>query len=156
MSARELHCPECGAVFSEEKKGKTRSVEQHRRYFGVLRATFLHWPESHPVQFSSEEECRKFLQMKAGHKTVSARIPIVGVSRERAVMLAEASIRAAGSYAVPIAHGGDLVVFVPKSIAFDKLSHLEFCRLSNQVEEVIKAETGLDPDSLLNETEKAA
>lgn len=148
------HCPECGCVISD-KGGKMRSVDQHRRYFGMIRAVFHHWPEAHQHQFSSAEELRAYLQMKAGHREIGARIPIVGVNRERAVLLAEAAIRAAGSYAVPILHGDTLVVFKPRSIAFGKLSHAAFCALNNAVDEVIRAETGLDPEQLLRETEAA-
>lgn len=149
------HCPECGCVISD-KGGKLRSIEQHRRFFGLIRAVYHHWPETHETQFGDETECRKWLTMKAGHREIGARIPLVGVNRERAMLLAEAAIRAAGSYAVPILHGDTLVVFKPKSIAFGKLSHAAFCALNNAVDEVIRAETGLDPDQVLKEHERAA
>lgn len=150
------HCPECGAVLDPKAKGAPRSLEQHRRFFGLMRAVFHHWPETHPVQFGDETECRKWLTMKAGHREIGARIPLVGINRERAMLLAEAAIRAAGSYAVPIIHGDTLVVFKPKSIAFAKLSHAAFCALNNAVDDVIQAETGLDPKQLLKEHERVA
>lgn len=150
------HCPHCGCEIDLGPKSAPRSVDQHRRYFGLIRAVFHHWPEAHQYQFSSAEELRAFLQMKAGHREIGARIPLVGVNRERAMLLAEAAIRAAGSYAVPVLHGDTLVVFKPKSIAFGKLSHAAFCALNNAVDEVIRAETGLDPDQVLKEHERAA
>lgn len=148
------HCPECGCVLGAG--GKPRSLEQHRRFFGLIRAVFHHWPETHETQFGDETECRKWLTMKAGHREIGAQIPLVGINRERAMLLAEAAIRAAGSYAVPVLHGDTLVVFKPKSIAFGKLSHAAFCALNNAVDEVIRAQTGLDPEQLLKEHGRAA
>ena len=147
-------CPHCGC--DVEATDKKRSVPHLRRYFALVRAAYHHWPESHDVQFSDVTEARKFLQMKAGHREIGARIPMVGLNKDRAVALVEAAIRAAGSYAIPVMHGGDLVVFVPKSIAFGKLSHLAACALFNDVADVVKAETGLDPEKLLIEHGKAA
>jgi hypothetical protein len=45
-------CPHCGGGLDG---GKPRSLEQHRRYFALMRAVFHHWPETHHVQFSSEQ-----------------------------------------------------------------------------------------------------
>lgn len=148
-------CPHCGGDL-DVGTGKPRSLEQHRRYFAVIRAVFHHWPEAHETQFGDETECRKWLQMKAGHREIGARIPLVGINRERAMLVVEAAIRAAGSYAVPVIHGFTLVVFKPKSIAFGKLDHKAFCKLNDEIDAVIKAETGLDADQLLKEHEAAA
>jgi len=143
-------CASCPA------RAKPRSVEQHRRYFALISAAFHHWPESHKRQFSSSEELRKWLQMKAGHREIGASIPLTGINKERAMLLAEASIRAAGSYAVPVIHGDVLVVFRPKSIAFDKLDHKAACALFDEVAAVIEAETGMPANNLLKETAGAA
>lgn len=143
------HCPDCGCDLS--KPGKARSPEQLRRYFALMKATFMHWPEAHPHQFANLEEMRSWLQMKAGHREVGAHIPISGMSKERALLLAEAAIRAANSFAWPVIHGDTLVVFRPKSISFAKLYHANFCRLASDVEAVILKETGLDPERLLLE-----
>jgi hypothetical protein len=148
------HCPHCGSDI--EIGGTPRSLPQLRRYFQLMKAVFMHWPESHERQFASAEELRKWVQMKAGYREVGATIPLVGISKERAKLLAEAAIRAAGSYAVPILHGDTLVIFRPKSIAFSKLGHKDFCRLNDEVDSVIKAETGLDPEQLLREYARAA
>jgi len=122
----------------------------------MIRAAFIHWPETHERQFSDAEECRAWLQMKAGAREVGAQIPLTGMSKERAMLLAEAAIRGAGSYAMPVIHGDTLVVFRPKSIAFASMPHVEFCRLTDAVADVIRAETGMDPEVLLRETERAA
>lgn len=145
-------CPTCG----HESKGPPRSIDQHRRYFGMIKAAFTHWPESHEHQFACEDELRKWLQMKAGHRDVAARIPLTGIRKEQAVILAEASIRAAGAYAVPVIHGTELVIWKPRSIAFHNLGHKAFCELGNAVDEILQAEIGLSGDQLLAETEAAA
>ena len=147
-----MHCPVCGCAIDREP----RSLAQLRRYFAMIRAAFHHWPESHERQFASEEECRKWLQMKAGHREIGATIPLTGMSKERAMLLAEAAIRAAGSYAVPVIHGDTLAIWRPKSIAFSKLGHKEACRLFDDVADVIRAETGIDPEEMMRETERAA
>lgn len=150
-----MHCPACGFVL-DDAKGLPRSVPQLRRYFAMIRAAYHHWPERHERQFASEDECRKWLQMKAGHREIGATIPLTGMSKERAMLLAEAAIRAAGSYAVPVIHGDTLAIWRPKSIAFSKLGHKAACRLFDDVADVIRAETGIDPDELLREHERAA
>ena len=147
-----MHCPACGCVIDREP----RSLAQHRRYFAMVRAAYYHWPEYHSTQFDNEEQCRKWLQMKAGHREVAATIPLDGISKDVAMMLAEAAIKAAGSYAVPVIHGDTLVIWRPKSIAFGKLKHREACRLFDDVASVIKAETGLDPEEMLRGMEHAA
>lgn len=155
MTAK-IHCPQCGCEFDEELKGKPRSLDQHRRYFGVMRAAFHHWPETHDRQFGDAEELRAWVQMKAGYREIAAQIPLVGINREKAMLIVEAAVRAAGSYAVPVIHGDTLVIFKPKSIAFRSLPHPAFCDLNNAVDEVIKTEIGIDADTLLKETERAA
>lgn len=152
---KDQSCPHCGCILNEPGKSP-RSVPQLRRYFAMIKAAFHHWPETHSRQFSSVEELRAFLQMSAGFREIGATIPLTGMNKDRAVFLAEAAIRAAGSFALPILHGDTLVIFKPKSIAFAKLSHTEFCRLSDDVGEVIFNEIGVRGEQLLKETEAAA
>lgn len=149
-------CPHCGCELTQPAGGKPRSVDQIRRYFAMIRAAFLHWPEDNPRQFSSAEELRAFLQMKAGAREIGAQIPLTGLHKERAMMLVEAAIRGAGSHSMPVIHGDTLVVFRPKSISFSRMAHSDFCRLSDDVAEVIRNETGIDPDELMKQTERAA
>ena len=94
--------------------------------------------------------------MKAGHREIAASILLAGINKERAVLLAEAAIRAAGSYAFPVVHKEQLIIWKPKSIAFQTLSHLDAVGLFADVEDVIRAETGLDPAQLMREHEGAA
>lgn len=149
-------CPHCGCELTPEVGGKARSTDQLRRYFAMIRAAYHHWPEAHERQWSSSEELRAYLQMRAGARVVGAQIPLIGMSKERAMLLAEAAIRGAGSFAMPVIHGDVLVIFKPKSISFAKMAHADFCKLSDDVAAVIQAETGMDPEQLLKENESAA
>ena len=92
--------------------------------------------------------------MRAGHRIIGTKVELGGLSKEQALLLAEAAIRGSGAYAVPRIHGDVLVVFRPKSIAFHKMVHSDFCRLNEEVHQVIKDETGLDPAELLEEYSK--
>lgn len=141
-------CPHCGSELTASAGGKPRSGDQLRRYFAMIRAAYTNWPESHPHQFASSEELRAFLQMKCGHREIGAQIPLTGISKERAMLLAEAAIRGSGSYAMPVIHGDTLVVFRPKSISYAKMAHSDFCRLSDDVAEQIR-EAGIDPEKAL-------
>ena len=147
-------CPHCGCDLVQPAGGKTRSTDQLRRYFAMIRAAFHHWPEHHERQFASAEELRAWVQIKAGAREIGAQIPLSGMPRERAMMLAEAAIRGCGSMAFPVLHGDMLVVFRPKSVSFAKMAHADFCALSDAVEAVIRNETGLYAEQIL--TERAA
>ena len=151
-----VQCPSCEASFDLNKFTKPRSLEQHRRFFAMIKAAFHHWPEAHDHQFSDQTECRKWLTMKAGYRTLALRMPMSGVKPDAAIIIATASMKAAGAHAVALAHKGSLCIWTPKSIRFDKMSHLEFCALSDSVAEVIKAEMGITADELLDQTERAA
>lgn len=141
-------CPHCG------KGGKRRSIEQHRRYFAVIKHAFDNWPENHDFQPDNPEHLRKWLQVKAGYRTVQA----VDTSRTdpQAMKIIEATLRAAmkatGDYAWTVRRGSSLYVLASRSIAFDKISHSEFCTLNNLVQEVIEAETGIKVEDLMRET----
>ena len=147
-------CVHCGC--DVETPSKRRSVEQLRRYFAMIRAAFVHWPESHEWQFANAEELRSFLQIKAGYRVVGANIPLVGLNKDKALMLVAASIRGAGSFAIPTFYDNSIVVFKPKSIAFHKMGPAEFCALNDSVSVVIEQETGTPAAEFLRQTEAAA
>ncbi len=149
-------CPHCGCELAPPAGGKARSVEQIRRYFAMIKAAFTHWPETHERQFSSSEELRAYLQMKAGAREIGAQIPLTGLHKERAMLLVEAAIRGAGSHSKPVIHCETLVIFRPKSISFSRMAHADFCRLSDDVAAVIRNETGIDPEEMMRQTEAAA
>lgn len=144
-------CPHCG------KGGKRRSIDQHRRYFALCKHAFENWPETHDFQPDTAEHLRKWLQVKAGYRTVQE----IDTSRTdpQAMKLMEATLRAAmkatSDYAWTVVHGKKLYVVASRSIAFDKISHGEFCALNDMVAEVIERESGIKVDDLMRETEAA-
>lgn len=147
-------CPSCGCDITGNDK--PRSLPQLRRYFSMIRAAYHHWPETSDVTFSSEEECRKHLQMRAGWREVGARIPLVGVKPEAAKMLAAAAIAGAKAHAWPVVHKGELIIWIPRSIAFHNMGPQEFGQLSDAVSVVIKDMTGHDVEAMMRESEAAS
>ena len=147
-------CPSCGCDITGNDK--PRSLPQLRRYFSMIRAAYHHWPETSDVTFSSEEECRKHLQMRAGWREVGARIPLVGVKPEAAKMLAAAAIAGAKAHAWPVVHKSELIVWIPRSIAFHSMGPQEFGQLSDAVSVVIQDMTGHDVEAMMRESEAAS
>ena len=154
-------CPHCQCDI-DPAKGAPRSLAQMRRFFGVLRAMQSHWPESAEFQPESEEHLRKYVLVKAGHRDATD-IPVPYAEDQPSVtklvaISVEGAVRAAGAFAFirPHPRGGMVRVFRAKSIAFDKLEQAEFNKLNDEVEAIYKAETGLDADELLQQTESAA
>lgn len=141
-------CPHCGCDASVGS-GKPRSLEQHRRFFKIIREAFTHWPETHETQFASESDCRYWLTMTAGYRDVSGRVTLVGMKPDAALMLATALLRSAGSYARPVIHKGELIVWTPRSIKFGSMPHAEFCKLNDDVAAVIEREIGVSVEKLL-------
>lgn len=147
-------CPCCETSFDPEKSKTARSTPQHRRFFALCRQAFFHWPESNKHQFTDENECRKWLQMRSGWRDIAARIPVVGLNMDRLVVIIEAAFKAVGVTAVLVGYKGDLIIWTPQSIAYAKMEHSEFCKLNDAVETTIEQEVGVKVEQLL--TEKAA
>lgn len=140
------NCPHCGVELEAKPKAKPRSVPQHRRYFGLVRAAFTHWPETHRFQPLTEERLRKWLQARAGHAIITS-IDLAPMSKEEAVSAIAAALIAAAlkdEHYFTHQNGGTFHVIRSKSIAFDELPHLAACALFDAVAEVIEAETGLE------------
>jgi hypothetical protein len=148
-------CPHCDCKIDFENP---RSTPQLRRYFAMLRAFLQNWPSKHPEQFDSEYDFRKWIQMKAGpeYREVSSRYPINNMSHGLAVMLVKAGVEAVDGYAYPVVYNGEIVVFKPKSIAYEKMQHRDFCRLCDDVAAAFESETGLIAKQVFKETEDAA
>lgn len=155
-----MKCPHCQCEI--DAKSKPRSVEQLRRFFGMLRAMYQHWPSSAEFQPESEEHLRKFVLCKSGHReSTDVAVPFAedqpGLTKLVAVSV-EACVRGAGGFAFirPHPDGGLVRVYKAKSIAFDKLGQADFNALNDAVEMVYAQETGLDPEQVLKQTEQAA
>lgn len=134
---------------------KPRSVDQHRRFFAVMKAAFHHWPESHRFQADNEEHLRAWLLVRAGHHTVKT-FYLNDDATETARLIPIVIATMTGKHSWCRSRGNELHVCVPQSIAFDKMEHQAFCKLNDDVDEVIRVETGLDPEKLLREAEAAA
>jgi hypothetical protein len=143
-------CADCPA-----RSRKPRSYQQHKRYFAMLRAVHFQWPETHERQFPNRTALRKWAQMKAGHHTTKT-VDLYGIPMSKARLIVQSALEGAAPYSEAVVQGRNLVIFSPLSINYDTLGHKEFCRLNDEVDGVIRAETGLDPDAVLKGTERAA
>lgn len=150
-----MTCPVCG--YADSKKGKPRSIDQHRRFYGLVNKAFEQWPEHAEFQPESAEHLRKYLICRAGpqwRNVTEIPVPFAedqpGLTRLAAHMMQQAA-EAAGGYAFPRVdmNGGRVALYTAKSIKFSEMSHLEFNALSEAVDEVIRAEIGVEPDALL-------
>lgn len=142
------HCPHCGVDLTPPKKGKPRSVPQHRRYFAMIRAAFEHWPEHHRFRPITEERLRKWLQAKAGYAVVKT-IDTAGMTNDWAVHTLAAAIANADPIHFVSATEAKLHIIQSKSINFDTLPHLAACALFDAVAEVIEAETDLKVSQIM-------
>lgn len=129
---------------------KPRSIEQHRRFFGLVGAAYHQWPEKHAFKPINSEHLRAWLLCQAGHR-VESRVDLSGDASETARVLPIITAALLRQYCWAESCGVTLYVTAAKSIAFDKLPHREFCKLCDEVADVIAAETGLDPEALLRE-----
>lgn len=123
---------------------------------------FHHWPEHAEFRPESEEHLRKWVLIKAGHREATD-IPVDWTEDQPALarlasLAIEASVKAAGAFAFvrPHPEGGMVRVFRAKSIAFGSLGQADFNRLNDEVEAAYRAETGLEADVVLKQTENAA
>ena len=138
-----------------DRRPALRSLAQHKRFFAVIAAAFNHWPESHRFQPDNEEHLRAWLLVRAGHHTVKT-FYLNDDATETARVVPIVMAMMTGKHSWCRSRGNELHVCVPQSIAFDKMEHAAFCKLNDDVDEVIRVETGLDPEKLLRETEAAA
>ena len=154
-------CPHCGSDV-DAVKGRPRSLDQLRRFFGVLRAMYHHWPATADFQPESEEHLRKWALVKAGHREATD-VPVEWADDQPGLtklagLAIEAALKAAGTFAFvrADANGGLVRVYKAKSIAFDKLGQSAFTTLNDEVEAVYRSETGLEPQQVLEEHGRAA
>jgi hypothetical protein len=149
------HCPNCGTVIG----GNSRSIQDHRRFFGLIRAAFHQWSESHAFQPTSEEQLRAWALIQAGWTDVATvEIPASYSESETA----RAAFRAAIDGAVRALDGpsgyhelriGDasLSIVTPRSLRFDVVGQREFGRVREAVEGVIEGALGVPAEQLLRE-----
>jgi hypothetical protein len=136
------HCPHCGVDLSPPKQGKPRSVPQHRRYFGMIKAAFSHWPESHRFKPMTADRLRRWLQAKSGYAVVKT-VDVGTMTRDQAVLAIAAELANADPIHFTAATVDAFYVIESKSIDFDTLPHLSACALFDAVADTIESETGL-------------
>jgi hypothetical protein len=135
---------------------RPRSLPQHKRFFGLVRALHHHWPEQLEFQPDNEDHLRAYLLVKAGYRSVKTFYPeIKGVSVDFAKMIPIVSAMMLHRYCWAWADGEAVKVCAPESVAFDKLPHKKACQVLNDVEEFVRT-LGIEPDEILKQTESAA
>lgn len=148
-------CLVCG--YHEKGRGKPRSIDQHRRFYGLVKKAFEHWPEKSGFQPENEDHLRQWLICAAGpqwREFATQDVPPKLRNAELAPFVDKlaGSIRErTGRYPFPRLNDWTwkLTVYTARSIKFSEMPHLDFCALSNAVDEVIEAEMGVKPDDLL-------
>ena len=150
-------CPHCGCDV-DPVKGKPRSPEQLRRFFAVLRAMFNHWPESIDFQPHTEEHLRSWVICQSGRGKIAKteQLPPISDAELRGEVKAIVTRALSDEKHFPRWKNNTCAVYVPKSIAFPNMGQAEFNKLNDEVEAVYKDKTGLDPDEVLKQTERAA
>lgn len=150
----ERSCPHCGGLLT-----KARSGPDHRRFFALIRAAFYHWPQAHDFQPDSEEHLRRWLTCKAGYRE---NVPILlpedadDTTLSMFKLAIEAAISASHGEGFVVPYRSGVAIVRAKSIAWAKIGQKEFAEIRSAVEDVIKAETGFEPERLLKEMESAA
>lgn len=134
-----------------ERRGKPRSYDQHKRFFAVISAVHSHWPEAHPFQPDSAEHLRAWLLVRARHCTIQTfHMSEQADEFARLVPIITATMMRKHCWAKAV--GSELHVCVPNSIDYTTVGHLEFQSINDAVDEIIRAETDLDPKQLLRQT----
>lgn len=132
---------------------KPRSIDQHKRFFAVVKAAFDNWPHAHKFQPDNAEHLRAWLLVRAGHHTVKT-FYLSDEAAEYARLIPVIVQTMLHKHAWCRAEGNKLDVCVPLSIAIHgehAIGHQLFCKINDDVDEIIRAETGLDPEALLRE-----
>lgn len=147
----EIVCPDCGSIIRHPKRrGKPRSVPQHRRLFGLVRAAFNQWPDSYEFQPRDEEHLRFWLLKEVGHCEVAKTIRCETVNVKALTSLLTSIFRAADSRRCFLDVHGDLIhVIVPHSVSFEKLPHSSACVIYSLIEDRISQVIGVQADTLL-------
>ena len=153
---KSVECPFCSATFTPRKKA--RSSPHHRRFFGIIRAAFEAWPETHSEQPKTALELRKWLVARAGYVERIIIEPPPSIIAENPRFRAEAKawltrtirqFRAMHEITWVSHEDGNLVIEIPRSVAYDAMTQAEFGDLADKVAGVIWQETGMDADELL-------
>lgn len=125
-----------------------RSSDDHRRFFGLVKAAFDQWPEAHEFQPDNAEHLRAYLLCRVGHRKTTV---IETEEAASAVLVVEAAFKAAGSYAFVRPYGAGLAVYAPRSLSWDQLDQKKFNPIRDEVSALIESIVGVSADQLLKE-----
>ena len=146
-------CPHCG-----KKPTSGRSLDQHRRLFGVIKTAFDNWPEAQEFQPYSAEHLRAWLVCKSGTRWREVQVielwPDAPV--QMVAMVVQGAMEAArkrGVFSFVEARANAVFVFTPKSIAFASMSHRDFNTLSADIDHVLTS-VGFEPEQLSKEASR--
>lgn len=140
----------CCEICGHDPKKPDRSVPQLRRYFEMINSAWHHWPESHRFQPRSKEELRKWLQAQAGwRQSIEIEVHPNNINVVRTAI--QQLLTMMSDYAWPVATDTKLAVYASKSIAFNRMPHSEFCKLSDAVEHIIVEAIGAPIDQIMAE-----
>lgn len=138
---------------------KPRSIDQHRRFFGLVRAVFHHWPETEKFQPDNEEHLRAYLLVKAGHRSVKEFYACdKEASEDFARLIPVVAALMLNRYCWSWVEGDAIRVCAPLTTKFegpDKMDHATACKVYDAVDEYLRS-IGIDPDQMLAEHEAAA
>ena len=141
----------------EDRSRKPRSIDQHRRFFGLMSTLHSHWPENHSFQPDSSEHLRSWLLVRAKHCVINTfQLESTNEAKHFAKILPIITSLMLKKHSWCRSKGNELHVCVPLSIAHGECSHALFTQICADVDEIIRAETGLEPETLLRENANAA
>lgn len=135
---------------------KQRSLPQHRRFHGLVRACYHHWPESHTFQPDNEEHLRAYLLVKAGHRSIKEfYLADTAANEDVARLIPVVAAMMLHRYCWAWVDGEAIKVCAPLTTAFRDMKHEEACKVYDAVDQYLLS-IGMDPEQLLRETEAAA
>lgn len=138
-------CPTC--------PHKDRSPEEHRTLFGAIAKAFDNWPESHRFQPKSVDHLRAWLLVEVGHcEAIEIPADYLDIRTVKALIV----FLLGGPNARVGRSGDNLVIFRPLSLAKDKCGKKEFREISNKIDVVLKAETGIGVEEYVAEAKRSA
>ena len=137
---------------THEQRGKPRSGEQRRRFFAVVAGTYHQWPEAHAFQPDNAEHLRSWLLVKAKHCVINTfQLESDAEAAQFAKLIPIITALMLKKHSWCRAKGDEIHVCVPLSISYEDCGHNLFTHICADVDEIIRTETGLDPEQILRE-----
>ncbi len=148
-----IACQHCGGIIEHGRSGP-----DHRRFFAMVKAAYLNWPETSEFKPSNEETLRAYLLIRAaGHTNVAeVEIPESYAASETSRSAFRAAVEGAcRSLSGPTGYHelrvGDraLQVITAKSIDYANVGRREFNRIREAVELFLETTLNVTADQLL-------